>query len=95
MTEQDDFEKRLIRLRDQTGDIVARADFVERVMARVEQAPASVLTMDWAAQVLGLARIGVVLAGMTAAAFMAVAWDRASSADQEEALAYGVVEAFE
>lgn len=93
--ERDEFDQTLERLRGQTEDIAVRSNFVEQVLAQVDRGSSPVLSMDWAAQVVGLARIGVVLATMTAAAFMAVAWDRTNSADQEEALAYGVVEAFE
>jgi hypothetical protein len=96
MSELDEsMEQRLSRLSEQTRGIVARGDLAQRVLARVEAERALFAGPDWPAQVMGLARLGVVVASIAAAAVLGVALDRSSSADQEEALAYGVVEAFE
>lgn len=88
-------EQRLTRLTEQTAGLVARSDFADRVMVSIAERRVAPLTVDWAAQVMALARVGVVVATVAAAAVLSVAVNRSSSADQEEALAYGVVEAFE
>lgn len=88
-------EQRLARLTEQTREIAARADFTQRVLLRVDAERARPANLDWTGQVMGLARLSVAVAAIAAAAVLGVALDRSSSADQEEALAYGIAEAFE
>jgi hypothetical protein len=98
MTRMDEtFEDKLARLSAETEDLLPRADFVMRVMSRLDAPrPAAVaVNQDWSMQVLRWARVGMTMATLAAVAFVFFAWDSTNAADQEEALAYGIVEAFE
>jgi hypothetical protein len=96
MTSVDEsFEERLSRLGAGTQGVRPRADFQMRVMSRIVAQHVAAPPEDWSMQVLRWARVGMTVATLAAAAFVVVAWHSANSADQEEALGYGVVEAFE
>jgi anti-sigma-K factor RskA len=88
-------EDRLARLGTETQSVVPRPDFVMRVMGSVATASHATASGDWSRQLLRMSRMGVVVAILAAAACIVVAWSSSSSADQEEALAYGMSEAFE
>jgi hypothetical protein len=88
-------DEKLVRLRGDTEDLLPRADFCASVMSRVASAEKRGTAEDWTASVLYLSRVGMLVATLAAAAFVVVAWDSVSSAEQEEALGYGVVEAFQ
>lgn len=89
---EESFEEKLARLAAETAAVSPRSDFALRVMTRLE-APRPV--EDWSTQVLRWAKVGMTMASLAAAVFVSVAWQSASAADQEEAMGYGVVEAFE
>jgi hypothetical protein len=89
---EESFEDKLARLASETESVQPRADFALRVMARLDsQRPID----DWSTQVLRWAKVGMTVASLAAAVFVSVAWQSANAADQEEAMGYGVVEAFE
>lgn len=93
-TEQS-IEDTLARLGAETEGVVPRADFAIRVMGRVAAASHATANEDWSLQLLRTWRIGVAVAILAAAACIVTAWNSSTSADQEEALAYGMPEAFE
>jgi hypothetical protein len=88
-------EDKLARLSAETERIIPRADFAMRVMARVASTSLTAGNDDWSLQLLRTWRIGVAVATLAASACVATAWNSSTSADQEEALAYGMSEAFE
>lgn len=88
-------EDRLARLGTETQGVVPRPDFVMRVMANVASSSRATVNGDWSLQLLRMSRIGVVVATLAAAACIVIAWNSSTSADQEEAVAYGMSEAFE
>jgi hypothetical protein len=89
-------EDRLKRLTAETGGVVAREDFAARVMDHVERCqPAEASQADWSLQVMRWSKLGMAMATVAAAACIAIAWHVTNSAEQEEAMAYGVLEAFE
>ena len=88
-------EDRLVRLGAETNGVVPRGDFAMRVMARVASTSHTAANDDWSLQLLRTWRVGVAVATLAAAACIATAWNSSTSADQEEALAYGMSEAFE
>jgi hypothetical protein len=88
---EDPIDDELARLGTETEGVVPRADFALRVMARVDGAARA----DWSFELLHRARVGMAIAAMAAAACVAIAWHASNSADQEEAVAYGIAEAFE
>ena len=88
-------EDRLARLGTETQGIAAHADFAMRVMGRIASSSHTTANGDWSLQLLRMSRIGVVVATLAAAACIMTAWRSSTSADQEEALAYGMSEAFE
>ena len=88
-------EDRLARLGTETQGVVPRADFALRVMGNIASASHATANGDWSLQLLRMSRIGVVVATLAAAACIMTAWRTSTSADQEEALAYGMSEAFE
>jgi hypothetical protein len=65
------------------------------VMARVDVAARVSRHGDWSLELVRAARVGMAVAAVAAAACVAIAWHSADSADQEEASAYGMTEAFE
>jgi len=97
MTRVDEsFEDELRRLTSETEAVAPRADFAARVMERLAVShPDASTQSDWSIQVLRWSKIGMAMATMAAAACLAVAWDTANAAELEEAMNYGVLEAFE
>ncbi len=98
MTRNDEsFEDKLARLSAETEELRPRADFAIRVIGQLGTScsVAVAVNQDWSMQVLRWARVGMTMATLAAAAFVLFAWDSTNAADQEEALAYGIVEAFE
>lgn len=91
------FEDKLARLAAETEELRPRADFAMRVIGQLGTPYPVVVAVnqDWSMQVLSWARVGMTVATLAAAAFVFFAWDSTNAADQEEALAYGIVEAFE
>ncbi|HEY5959062.1 MAG TPA: hypothetical protein VIV60_21030 [Polyangiaceae bacterium] len=89
----DILSEQLARLSVETADVRPTANFTVRVMAAVELQ--SAVREDWSVQVLKWSKLGVAVASLAAAAGVALAWHSYDSVDQEEALAYGVMEAFE
>lgn len=88
-------EEKLLRLRVETEPVAPRNDFALRVMAKLDSSVQTGKRDDWSLQVLRWARVGMTVATLAAAAGLVMAWNSTTSADQEEALAYGVVEIFE
>lgn len=92
---EEKFEVELARLTTETDGLRPRADFTIRVMAQLESQRREGAVVDWSTQVLRWAKVGVAVASVAAAVLVGVAFHSSDSADQEEALAYGIVEAFE
>ena len=88
-------EDRLARLSTETQGVVPRTDFALRVMGSIASGSRTSANGDWSLHLLRTSRIGVVVAMLAAAACIMTAWRSSTSADQEEALAYGMSEAFE
>ena len=88
-------EDKLARLGTETQGVVPRADFAMRVMGSVVSSSRTTANGDWSLQLLRMSRIGVAVATLAAVACIMTAWSSSTSADQEEALAYGMSEAFE
>jgi len=88
-------EDRLVRLGTETEAVAPRADFTLRVMDRILSTPHTGLYEDWSLQLVRSWRIGVGVTMFAAAVCLLTAWSSSNSADQEEALVYGMSEAFE
>ena len=96
MTMHDEsIEEKFARLSADTAGLRPRDDFALRVMAAIEDPSSWDLRTDWSLQVLRWAKVGTAMASLAAAACIFIAWDNTSAADQEEAIAYGMTEAFE
>ena len=80
----------LRRLGAETAGIAPRADFVLRVMQRIESD-----RDDWSRGVMRWARLSGAVASVTAVACVALAWNSANAAQYEEASNYGMSEVFE
>jgi len=92
---EESVEDKLARLTAETAALRPRADFAARMMSRIDSAQPVVVSGDWSLQVLRWARVGMTMASLAAAACVFIAWDSSNAADQEEAMAYGIVEAFQ
>lgn len=103
-------EEKLARLATATDSVAPRDGFALRVMDRLGAQGGQVIALsdghrhrpvlapeqdDWSLQVLRLARVGMAIATIAAAAGVVLAWNGSALADQDEALGYGVAEAFE